>query len=86
MRFLKTDFSADTTELTGAQREDCLVSILILTFNSPLLQFVNVSIYLSNRQALSKFPRYYWLLVWMNWKRCSQIPKKSRDVLVLSKF
>ena len=29
---IKTDFSADTTELTGSQREDCLVSILILTF------------------------------------------------------
>ena len=30
MLLLKTDFSADTTELTGAQRVDCLVSILIL--------------------------------------------------------
>ena len=32
MLFLKTDFSADTTELTGSQREDCLVSISILAF------------------------------------------------------
>ena len=32
MLFLKTDFNADTTELTRSHREDCLVSILILTF------------------------------------------------------
>ena len=31
MLFLKTDNNADATELTGSQREDCLVSILILT-------------------------------------------------------
>ena len=30
MLFLQTDFSADTTELTVSQREDCLVSIFIL--------------------------------------------------------
>ena len=32
MLFLKTDFNADTTGLSRSQREDCLVSILILTF------------------------------------------------------
>ena len=32
MLFLKTDFNVDTTELIRSQREDCLVSTLILTF------------------------------------------------------
>ena len=32
MLFLKTDFNGDTTGLSRSQREDCLVSILILTF------------------------------------------------------
>ena len=30
MLLLKTDFNADTTGLSRSQREDCLVSILIL--------------------------------------------------------
>ena len=57
MLLLKTDFNADTTGLSRSQRgEDCLVSILILTFYNHPCCFVNVSIYLSNRQDMSKFP------------------------------
>ena len=42
MLFLKTDFNADTTELTRTHREGCLVSILILTL---LITFVVLSMF-----------------------------------------
>ena len=90
MLFLKTDFSADTTELTGSQREDCLVSILILTFqihrccSSSMFPYICQTV--KTCQSFHDTIGYSFEWTENVARKSPKNKNKSRDVLVLSKF